>query len=145
MLATAEKRILERPFMCVSYAERQNSATPARGLKPTRDFTANPGSSPALAEVTSLGRAVMSLSTQPRSEGLQEKLPQIPDSEAKEENAGGNSVRCRPMISRVDENSHDSDHPDQPVEHRSKYLEWFHSVCTGLTKKLSHRRRKREH
>jgi len=34
-------------------AERQNSATLGRGLKPTRDFPANPWRSLALAPVTS--------------------------------------------------------------------------------------------
>jgi len=36
-------------------AERLSSATPGRGLEPTRDFTANPERSPALAAVTWFG------------------------------------------------------------------------------------------
>jgi hypothetical protein len=41
-------------------AERQNSATPGRGLEPTRDFPANPWRSPALAAVIMLADLLMS-------------------------------------------------------------------------------------
>src|SRR5947207_9982244 len=43
--------------MCVTRdaAERWNSATPGRGLKPTRDFTANPRRFPALPAVIWFG------------------------------------------------------------------------------------------
>jgi hypothetical protein len=37
------------------WGERWNSATPGRGLKPTRDFPANPRRFPALAEVIWFG------------------------------------------------------------------------------------------
>jgi hypothetical protein len=39
-----------------SMAERWNSATPGSGLKPTRDFPANPNRFPALAAVILLAR-----------------------------------------------------------------------------------------
>jgi hypothetical protein len=37
------------------------------------------------------------------------------------------------MVLRVNENGHDSDHPDEPVENGSQYFEWFHGVRCGLT------------
>jgi hypothetical protein len=39
----------------IYFGERQNSATPGQGLKPTRDFPANPKRFPALAAVIWFG------------------------------------------------------------------------------------------